>query len=144
MEPDGAREAAKRIHPDLATDAAEKARRHELMAALNAAYERTDVEAIQRILDGENAWEHYPYNAYYFFEDLYALLDAEWPQALTNCVRIYVGDGKIRNRGSAEYFIRWTTKLENLGRAYPFWRSEREKAHVFAQFEEARAQYARA
>jgi alpha-amylase/alpha-mannosidase (GH57 family) len=27
------------------------------------------------ILDGENAWEHYPYNGYYFFEDLYALLD---------------------------------------------------------------------
>jgi alpha-amylase/alpha-mannosidase (GH57 family) len=27
------------------------------------------------ILDGENAWEYYPYNGYYFFEDLYGLLD---------------------------------------------------------------------
>lgn len=27
------------------------------------------------ILDGENAWEFYPYNAYYFFEDLYRFLD---------------------------------------------------------------------
>ena len=27
------------------------------------------------MLDGENAWEHYPYNAYYFFDDLYALLE---------------------------------------------------------------------
>ncbi len=27
------------------------------------------------VLDGENAWEHYPYNAYYFFDDLYALLE---------------------------------------------------------------------
>ncbi len=27
------------------------------------------------IMDGENAWEFYPYNAYYFFEDLYRLLD---------------------------------------------------------------------
>ncbi len=26
------------------------------------------------MLDGENAWEHYPYNGYYFFEDLYSLL----------------------------------------------------------------------
>jgi alpha-amylase/alpha-mannosidase (GH57 family) len=26
-------------------------------------------------LDGENAWEHFPYNGYYFFEDLYTLLD---------------------------------------------------------------------
>jgi len=28
------------------------------------------------ILDGENAWEHYPYNGYYFFDDLYGLLAA--------------------------------------------------------------------
>ncbi|MBI3149666.1 MAG: glycoside hydrolase [Betaproteobacteria bacterium] len=27
-------------------------------------------------LDGENAWEHYPYNGYYFFEDLYSVLEA--------------------------------------------------------------------
>ncbi|HTY99816.1 MAG TPA: glycoside hydrolase, partial [Rhodocyclaceae bacterium] len=27
------------------------------------------------ILDGENAWEHYPYNGFYFFEDLYGLLE---------------------------------------------------------------------
>jgi alpha-amylase/alpha-mannosidase (GH57 family) len=27
------------------------------------------------ILDGENAWEYYPYNGYYFFEDLYGLLE---------------------------------------------------------------------
>ncbi|HEX4327437.1 MAG TPA: glycoside hydrolase family 57 protein [Burkholderiales bacterium] len=26
------------------------------------------------ILDGENAWEHYPYNGYYFFEELYSRL----------------------------------------------------------------------
>jgi alpha-amylase/alpha-mannosidase (GH57 family) len=28
------------------------------------------------ILDGENAWEYYPYNAYYFLHDLYAELEA--------------------------------------------------------------------
>jgi hypothetical protein len=47
------RDAAKRIHPDLATDEAEKERRHTLMAALNAAYAAGDARAIQRILDGE-------------------------------------------------------------------------------------------
>jgi len=47
------RDAAKRIHPDLATDEVEKARRHTLMAALNAAYDAGDADAIQRILDGE-------------------------------------------------------------------------------------------
>jgi hypothetical protein len=49
------RDAAKRIHPDLATDPAEKERRHTLMAALNAAYAAGDKDAIQRILDGETA-----------------------------------------------------------------------------------------
>ena len=49
------RQAAKQIHPDLATDDAEKARRHQLMAALNAAYDAGDAGAIQRILDGEAA-----------------------------------------------------------------------------------------
>ncbi len=34
------------------------------------------------ILDGENAWEHYPYNAYFFFEDLYGLI-AEQPWLVT-------------------------------------------------------------
>jgi alpha-amylase/alpha-mannosidase (GH57 family) len=28
------------------------------------------------VLDGENAWEYYPYNAYYFFEDLYGALES--------------------------------------------------------------------
>ena len=26
------------------------------------------------ILDGENAWEHYPYNGYYFLDELYERL----------------------------------------------------------------------
>lgn len=37
------------------------------------------------ILDGENAWEHYPYNAYYFFEDLYGLIAAQSWLATTTC-----------------------------------------------------------
>jgi alpha-amylase/alpha-mannosidase (GH57 family) len=37
------------------------------------------------ILDGENAWEHYPYNGHYFFEDLYALLEADPELHTTTC-----------------------------------------------------------
>ncbi|MEZ5614951.1 MAG: glycoside hydrolase family 57 protein [Rhodocyclaceae bacterium] len=37
------------------------------------------------ILDGENAWEHYPYNAYYFFEDLYGLIAAQPWLDTTTC-----------------------------------------------------------
>jgi hypothetical protein len=49
------RDAAKKVHPDLATDPEEKARRTALMAALNAAYNAGDTAAIERILDGEAA-----------------------------------------------------------------------------------------
>jgi len=45
------REAAKRIHPDLATDSADRDRRTRFMAEANHAYEAGDVEALQRILD---------------------------------------------------------------------------------------------
>ena len=33
------------------------------------------VPVVSVILDGENAWEFYPYNGFYFFEDLYGLLE---------------------------------------------------------------------
>jgi hypothetical protein len=72
----------------------------------------------------------------------YTWLDAEYPQALTNAIRVYVGDGKIRNRESAEYFTRWVNKLRGLAEEWLWWRSDREKEHVFAQFEEARKKYA--
>ncbi len=48
------REVAKKIHPDLAADDKEKARRHELMAKLNQAYDQLDEEAIQAVLQ---EWE---------------------------------------------------------------------------------------
>ncbi|MFM9884352.1 MAG: hypothetical protein ACKVQT_15105 [Burkholderiales bacterium] len=43
-------------------------RRREIVAG------QVDRPVVVIALDGENAWEHYPYNAYYFFDELYALL----------------------------------------------------------------------
>ncbi len=43
-------------------------------------------------LDGENAWEHYPYNAYYFFEELYTLL-ARHPSIRTTTPSEYLANG---------------------------------------------------
>ncbi len=45
------REAAKRIHPDLARDSADQERRTQFMAEANRAYEAGDAEALQRILN---------------------------------------------------------------------------------------------
>ncbi len=36
-------------------------------------------------LDGENAWEYYPYNAFFFFEDLYGLIARQSWLATTTC-----------------------------------------------------------
>ncbi len=46
----------------------------QLEAILDGAAE-TETPVVSIILDGENAWDHYPYNGYYFFEALYGLLE---------------------------------------------------------------------
>jgi DnaJ-domain-containing protein 1 len=51
------REVAKRIHPDLTTNPAEKARRQELMVEANQAYEAGDMEGLRAIL---YKWESNP------------------------------------------------------------------------------------
>src|ERR1035438_4594398 len=45
------REVAKRVHPDLATDEADRHKREQLMAEANAAYQRGDADALRRILE---------------------------------------------------------------------------------------------
>lgn len=67
--------------------------------------------------------------------------DANYLQAATNVVRVYAGNQQIRSRESAEYFIRWIGKLRGMAEDWLWWRSEKEKAHVFSQFDEARTVY---
>ncbi|MBI3525742.1 MAG: glycoside hydrolase [Betaproteobacteria bacterium] len=47
------------------------------LAAIHAATPAGEKSVVSVILDGENAWEHYPYNGHYFFEDLYTQLEAQ-------------------------------------------------------------------
>ncbi len=58
----------------------------ESIAAAAPAGERPVVSVI---LDGENAWEYYPYNAYYFFSALYERLEAH-PALRTHSYRSYL------------------------------------------------------
>lgn len=51
------RDLAKQIHPDLATDPKERARRESLMAEVNRAYAAGDIERIQTIFDD---WQKSP------------------------------------------------------------------------------------
>jgi TolB protein len=68
-------------------------------------------------------------------------LDVAYSQASTNAIRVYVGDQKIRNTASAEYFVKWIDQLHDLAEEWPFWRSQAEKDHVYAQFRQARSVY---
>jgi TolB protein len=70
-------------------------------------------------------------------------LDTGYPQAFTNPVWVIVGNRPVRERASAEYALRWIDKLQMLAEKWPGWRSQKEKDHVFAQFEEARQVYRR-
>ena len=70
-----------------------------------------------------------------------ARLDASFILAATNTVRVYVGEQKIRDRASAEYFIRWLARLREETEKWPWWASRAEKDHVLAQYEEARRVY---
>lgn len=75
-------------------------------------------------------------------EDSYPL-DMGYPQAFTNPVWVIVGGRPIRDVAAAEYAMRWIDELKKKAQAWPGWRSEKEKAHVFAQFDEARSIYER-
>jgi len=71
------------------------------------------------------------------------LFDTAFLLAGSNAVRVYVGDRKIRDRESSEYFMRWIDKLRALSDAWPWWRSPEEKQSVFAEYEQARQVYER-
>ncbi len=70
-------------------------------------------------------------------------LDVPYAQAFTNPVWVLVGDQPVRDRAAADYSMRWIDTLREMAEAWPGWRSDRERAHVFAQFDEARKVYER-
>jgi hypothetical protein len=70
-------------------------------------------------------------------------LDTGYAQAFTNPIWIEVGNQPVRNREAAEYAIKWLDRLQQMAEDWPGWRSQKERDHVFAQFEEARQVYRR-
>ena len=70
-------------------------------------------------------------------------LDTTFAQAFTNPVWVTVGDRPVRNAAAAAYCLKWIDKLQQMAEAWPGWRSQKEKDHVYAQFDEARGIYRR-
>jgi hypothetical protein len=67
--------------------------------------------------------------------------DIPYALALTNPVWVVVDGAPVRSAEAADYSIAWIDKLEQLAEQWTGWRSQPEKDHVYAQFEEARAIY---
>ncbi len=65
--------------------------------AQHAPAEETPVVSV--ILDGENAWEYYPYNGYYFLDDLYAKLEMS-PDIRTSTYSGYLDASKTNPRSA--------------------------------------------
>jgi len=70
-------------------------------------------------------------------------LDAAFAQAFTNPIWVTVGDQPVRSRSAAEYGLRWIDTLQKMTDHWPGWRSQKEKDHVYTQFDEARQVYRR-
>jgi hypothetical protein len=68
-------------------------------------------------------------------------IDASYAQGFTNPVWVLVGDRPVRSKAAAEYSVKWIDQLTAMAKQWPGWRSEKEQAHVFAQFDEARKLY---
>ena len=67
--------------------------------SLERIHQNTSAQAtpvVSVILDGENAWESYPYNGFYFLDDLYSLLDNH-PVIRTTTYRNYIASENIDN-----------------------------------------------
>jgi TolB protein len=70
-------------------------------------------------------------------------LDTSFAQGFTNPVWVTVGSEPVRSLAAANYCLQWIDRLQQQAEAWPGWRSQREKDHVYAQFDEARAVYHR-
>ena len=65
-------------------------------------------------------------------------VDDYYPFAETSPIYVDCGGRPIRSSDDARYFIKWIDTISQMAAADPGWRSESEKAHVLAQFQEAR------
>ncbi len=100
--------------------------------------ERTSADFTRRLRISASGWIHLRVEG--AVEERYPL-DADYAQAFTNPVWVQVGGRPVRSRAAAEYGVRWIDRLREMAERWPAWRSEREKTHVFSQFEEARKVY---
>jgi TolB protein len=102
--------------------------------------DRRTLEVRRRVRPGRSGWYHVRVNGTPAERFPF---DIGYAQALTNPVWVTVDGAPVRSSSAAEYAIRWIDKLEGMALEWPGWRSDAERSHVLAQFEEARNVYRR-
>jgi TolB protein len=112
----------------------------ELLAQIPLAGDRKSVEFTRELKVARSSWIHLRVEGAAAERHP---LDTGFAQAFTNPVWMLVGNQPVRHAASADYAIKWIDKLKTLASADPGWRSQKEKDHVFAQFDEAREVYQR-
>lgn len=112
----------------------------ELLEQIPLTGDRTRVEFTRQIKVARSSWIHLRVEG---APGERHPLDTGFAQAFTNPIWLLVGDQAVRSLESANYAIKWIDKLKSLADAEPGWRSQKEKDHVFAQFEAAREKYVR-
>ena len=89
-------------------------------------------------LDGENAWEYYPYNGYYFLDELYSRLETH-PWIRTRTVRELLDSGMARP-GTLSRLVAGSWVMGTLST----WIGDREKNRAWDLLCEAKLAYDRA
>ncbi len=110
----------------------------EVIASIPFTGDRTTLSFERSFRPSESGWYHVRVNG---AEGESFPMDIAWVQAATNPVWVIVDGAPVRSVESADYAIAWIDKLEAMAEEWSYWRSQTEKDHVYAQFEEAREIY---
>jgi hypothetical protein len=112
----------------------------EVIASIPFSGDRTQLSFERSFRPEESGWYHVRVNG---DEGESFPMDITWVQAATNPIWVEVDGAPVRSAESADYSLAWIDKLQSMAEAWPHWRSQVEKDHVYAQFDEARAVYRR-
>jgi TolB protein len=130
--------AALEIHSITPLDRAEVVFNGEVIASIPFTGDRTELSFERSFRPAESGWYHVRVNG---APGESFPMDIEWVQAATNPIWVTVDGAPVRSAESADYALAWIDKLQDMADAWPGWRSQDEKDHVFGQFDDARAVY---
>ena len=135
---DGAVVASLEVYSATPLERAELLFNGEVVASVPFTGDRKRLSFERSFRPGESGWYHVRVNG---AEGESFPMDIAWVQAATNPIWIEVDGAPVRSVQAADYALAWIDQLQEMAEAWPHWRSQAEKDHVYGQFDEARAVY---